>query len=136
MRMIRRSLLVVVLALSMVAGGMTTASAAVRVLDAYCSPSGDYCTFVLRRDHTIIFKIRAFADYFGTADACVTKETRVCHSRSPQEAADGIYQWSIRWQGNYPREGAGIYTVRWLDESGDRIGKALHFERRSGSPTG
>ena len=130
MRMIRRSLLVTALALTMVPAGMTTASADVRVLDAYCSPSGDYCTLILKKDRRIVFTVRAFADYFGTVTTCVTKETRVCRSRSPREGDNGIYRWSIRWQSNYPREGAGIYTVRWLAESGDRIGPALHFRRR------
>jgi hypothetical protein len=129
MQMFWRSLLVTVLALTLSSAGMVTAGAATRVLDSYCSPSGDYCTLVVKKDGTIVLKIRAFADYFGTVKTCVTKETRVCRNRSAREGAHGIHTWSIRWQGNYPREGSGRYTVRWLDESGERIGPKLHFRR-------
>ena len=129
MRTIRRSAVAATLALIVSTATMTTASPATRVLDGYCSPSGDYCTAVLRKDDgTIVFTIRAFANYFGRAEACVTKETRICRSRSPREH-DGLFDWTIRWQGNYPREGTGRYTVRWLDESGGRLGPALHFRR-------
>lgn len=58
-----------------------------RTLDDYCSPSGDYCTLVIEKaSGTILFKIRAFADYFGTSEACVTKDTEVCHSRTRRDA--------------------------------------------------
>lgn len=129
MQMVRRSLLVTALALALSAVGVVPGSAATRVLDSYCSPTGDYCTLVVKKDGTIVFKVRAFGDYFGTVKTCVTKETRTCRSRTAREGAHGIFVWSIRWQGNYPREGAGRYTVRWLDEGGDRIGPKLHFRR-------
>jgi len=102
---------------------------ATTLLDSYCSPSGDYCTFVVKKDGgAIVFKIRAFANYFGKAEPCVTKETRVCHSRRPHLEAHGIFVWSIRWQGNYPNQGEGEYTMAWRDE-GALIGHRLHFMR-------
>lgn len=116
-------------ALTLFAASITTASAGSRVLDDYCSPSGDYCTFVIEKDSgAILFQIRAFADYFGRSEACVKKDTRVCHSRRPHRD-NGLFVWRIRWQGNYPNQGAGRYAVRWIDEGGTRIGPALHFER-------
>jgi hypothetical protein len=106
------------------------ASAKARVVDGYCSPSGDYCTSILKKaDGTIVFTIRAFANYFGKAMACVKKQTRVCHTTSP-EKGDVLYEWRIRWQGRYPKEGAGRYKVRWRDaSSGAAIGPALYFRR-------
>lgn len=102
------------------AGGGTT-------LDEYCSPSGDYCTLVIeKRSGAIVFKISAFADYFGRSEACVTRDTEVCRSRSPRERG-GLFVWSIRWHDNYPDEGPGRYTLKWFGESGSRIGRALHF---------
>jgi hypothetical protein len=96
-------------------------------VDQYCSESGDYCTFVLEKaSGTIVFQIRAFADYFGRTTACVTKDTEVCHARSAKEG-DILFTWTIRWQGNYPDEGAGRYTVKWFDQNDHRIGPALHF---------
>jgi hypothetical protein len=125
-----RTALVAVLGVVVWVGAMTApAIAGSRTLDDYCSPSGDYCTLVIEKaSGTILFKIRAFADYFGRSEACVMKDTEACRSRSPREGSV-LFTWSIRWQGNYPDEGAGRYRVRWFDENGSRIGPALHFRR-------
>ena len=107
----------------------TPASAGGRALDSYCSESGDYCTYVVQKDSgAISFEIRAFANYFGRATACITKDTRVCHSRAPHRDKS-LYVWRIRWQDNYPDEGSGRYTVRWSGTRVKKIGPALHFTR-------
>ena len=108
----------------------TPASAAPHVIDSHCSRTGDYCTLILKKaDGSIVFSIRAFADYFGRAEACVKKQTRVCHSTSPRKGPH-LYFWNIRWQGNYPKQGPGRYKVRWRDvSSGAAIGPALYFHR-------
>jgi hypothetical protein len=129
MRGIARIALMGTLGVLMLAGALVApASAGGPVaLDEYCSPSGDYCTSVIEKPSGAIwFKIRAFADYFGRSEACVTKESRACGRRSPRERG-GLFVWSIKWQGNYPDEGPGRYTLRWFDENGNRIGLALHF---------
>ena len=129
MRAVRRNLALAVVVLFLSVSSIATASAGGRVLDDYCSESGDFCTYVIRKDGgAILFQIRAFADYFGRSDACVTKETRACRSRSPR-VSHGLFVWKIRWQGNYPNQGPGRYAVRWIDEGGSRIGPALHFRR-------
>jgi len=118
-----------VAALSLVAVPATGATGS-HVVDSYCSPSGDYCTQVVKKaDGTIVFGIRAFADYFGKATACVTKVTRVCHSTTARKDTHGLYLWNIRWQGNYPKEGPGQYKVRWSYAGGSPIGEALYFDR-------
>ena len=129
MRRISGSLVFVLVALSLSAVTITPASAGSTAVDSFCSESGDYCTFVIEKDDgTILFKIRGFADYFGRAKACVSKDTRVCHKRLPHR--DGIiFEWSILWQGNYPDEGPGRYSVRWFSKDGYSIGPRLHFER-------
>ncbi len=105
------------------------ASAASKVVDSYCSPSGDYCTLILKKaDGAIVFSIRAFANYFGKAQACVKKETRACHSTAPRQD-HGLYFWNIRHAGNYPNEGPGEYKVRWRDSGENAIGPALYFRR-------
>ena len=105
------------------------AHAASTVVDSYCSPSGDYCTLILKKaDGSIVFSIRAFANYFGQATACVKKETRACHSTAPRKH-NGLYFWNIRRSGNYPNEGPGEYKVRWRDTGGNPIGPALYFRR-------
>lgn len=108
---------------------LPAASAASSVVDSYCSPTGDYCTQIVKKaDGSIVFGIRAFANYFGQAKACVKKETRVCRSTSPRKD-NGLYFWNIRRQGNYPNEGPGEYKVRWRDSGGNAIGPALYFRR-------
>lgn len=129
MRGILRSLLLATVALTLSAATITTASAGGDVLDSFCSESGDYCTYVVEKDSgAILFQIRAFADYFGRSDACVKKDTEVCNSRSPHRDHH-LFEWSIRWQGNYPDQGSGRYAMRWINESGSRIGPVLHFQR-------
>ena len=129
MRGIWRGLLAAIVALTLCAGTITTASAGGTVLDSYCGESGDFCTYVVEKDDgAIVFQIQAFANYFGRSEACVTKDTRVCRSRSPHRD-HGLFEWTIRWQANYPDEGPGRYAVRWRSGNGGRIGPALHFER-------
>ena len=124
-----RALLSVALATVVSLAAVPAASAASDVVDSYCSPSGDYCTLIVKKaDGSIVFSIRAFANYFGRATACVTKETRVCHWTSPHKGTH-LYFWNIRWQGNYPKEGPGQYRMRWRYSGGNPIGPALYFQR-------
>jgi hypothetical protein len=124
-----KTLLSVVLAAVVFLAVVPAASAASHVVDSYCSPSGDYCTQIVKKaDGSIVFSIRAFANYFGKATACVKKETRVCHATTAHKGTH-LYFWNIRWQGNYPKEGPGEYKVRWLYSEGTPIGPALYFRR-------
>ena len=80
------------------------AHAASTVVDSYCSPSGDYCTLILKKaDGSIVFSIRAFANYFGQATACVKKETRACHSTAPRKH-NGLEYPALR---QLPERGTG-----------------------------
>jgi hypothetical protein len=122
-------LLSVVVATVVSLTAIPAASAASRVVDSYCSPSGDYCTLIVKKaDGSIVFSIRAFANYFGRATACVKKETRACHSTTPRKDG-GLYFWNIRREGNYPKEGPGEYKMRWSYAGGSPIGPALCFRR-------
>ena len=128
-RTISSGLLATLLTLTLSAFSMPAASAAGEVLDRYCGESGDFCTYVIEKETgTIVFQIVGFANYFGRSQACVTKDTRVCHARSPRRV-HGVFRWSIAWQGHYPDEGPGRYAVRWYSSGDARIGPALHFER-------
>ena len=107
MRGIGRSVLSCLVVVILFVATITTASAGSRVLDDYCSPSGDYCTFVIKKGGgAIVFEIRAFADYFGRSDACVTKDIRVCHSRAPRHDGD-LFKWRIRRATTHARVPAG-----------------------------
>jgi len=107
----------------------TDAAAAGKMVDSYCSPTGDYCTAIHKKaDGTRIFEVRSFPKLFGEVNVCVTKRTRVCHSARLNKGPH-IWFFHIRWQGNYPKEGFGRYKVRWVLPSGDALGKALYFRR-------
>lgn len=128
MRAIRKVIVLASLVLLVLVPVAPSASAAT-VVDSYCSPSGDYCTSVIKKQNgTIAFRIRAFANYWGAATACVRKQTRVCHTRQPVQDSHGIFIWRISWQDNYPDQGPGKYTVAWRADGG-RIGHLLHFHR-------
>jgi hypothetical protein len=125
-----RKLLALAVSLSVIAGTAGSAVASVKVVDSYCSPSGDLCTVIRKKtDSTLVFSLRIFPKLVRTIDVCVTKRTRVC---LPARLHKGPHIWTfdIRWQGNYPKEGAGRYKVRWvMPQTGDPIGPALHFRR-------
>ncbi len=59
---------------------------------------------------------------------CVTKRSRVCHSRGLRPGRNGVYRATAQWQGNWPDQGAGRYAVRWYQGS-TKIGPTLHFRR-------
>lgn len=129
MRRITLGVLTALMMLALSLASIPAASAGGTELDGYCGESGDFCTSVVEKDDgAIVFQIRAFANYFGRAQACVTKDTRVCRGRSPHRD-HGLFEWTIRWQANFPDEGPGRYAVRWLYQGDRRIGPALHFER-------
>ena len=130
MRGTRRALVPAVLAVALLVP-MAAPAGAATILDGYCSPSGDYCTSVVKKvSGAIVFKIRAFANYFGQAEACVRRTSRVCHTVHAREDNHGLFIWAIRWQDNYPNQGPGRYNVTWRDKSsGARIGPRLHFMR-------
>lgn len=134
MRKVGKAIAPMVLALVVSAVSLTPAIADSEVLDRYCSETGDYCTYVLEKDSgSIVIGILAWADYFGRARACVSKDTRVCHGRTARYLDDiEMYEWRIVWQAHYPDEGPGQYAVRWTYRPGGeraRIGPVLHFDR-------
>ena len=125
-----RRLLAFAVSLTILVGAAGPARAAVKVVDSYCAPTGDFCTLIAKKaDGTLVFRLRTFPKLFKAVDVCVTKQTRVCDA-TRLDKGPHIWVFHIRWQGRYPREGAGRYKVRWLlSQSGDRLGPALYFRR-------
>ncbi len=125
-----KRLLAIAVSLSILVGAASSARAAVKVVDHYCAPTGDFCTLIAKKaDGTLVFRLRTFPKLFKAVDVCVTKQTRVCDA-TRLDKGPHIWVFHIRWQGHYPKQGAGRYKVRFiLHQSGDPLGPALHFRR-------
>jgi hypothetical protein len=125
-----RWFLAVALTVGVLAASAPSALAAPKVVDSYCSPSGDYCAFILKKaDGTVVFSFRIFPKLVDRLDVCVTKRTRTCHEANLR-TSPRIWVFHIRWQPRYPKEGPGRYKVRWVDPAtSDPIGPALYFRR-------
>lgn len=98
----------------------TAPEAAAKRLDGYCGV--DSCAGIWRRPNgTIVFRASGYADYFGTITVCVRKDTEKCVRMYPREDS-GLWLWKLRWQGNFPDQGVGVYEVRMRASDGSLVG--------------
>ena len=112
-------LLAVLAALALAPGAQARSS--------YCSPTGDFCQLIYKKNGTRYLEMRAFGDY-GVNEVCVAHTTNVCHSTRLRERSNGIFVSRVNWNRRFPRQGKGRYRVRGLAD-GDRIGAVLTFKR-------
>jgi hypothetical protein len=103
------------------------ASAGQHQVDSYCSPSGDYCTGVIRADGRIKLLVRTFS-FLGPYILCVRPpgEPRECNSYPLAELKFGIHASRVDFVRHYSHFRHGRYAVSWHSE-GFRIGPTLHF---------
>jgi hypothetical protein len=96
---------------------------------SYCSPSGDFCTEIVRQGDDAILRIGTFA-HRGRYGLCVTAPdgSRVCKRFRLRDTGDGLYASRVRWSRHYPDEGNGVYRVRWR-QFGGNLGPRLSFRR-------
>ena len=101
---------------------------AAQAASSYCSPSGDYCTQVKKKDGRVYLRLGTFS-FRGWVRVCVRdpRGRRVCRA-SRLRSRRGLYRSSILWNRRYPGGGRGVYRVRWYWE-GNRLGPALTFRR-------
>ena len=107
----------------------STAQAAPKPVDSYCSPTGDYCQGIVRQNGTLRAKLSTFS-FTGTYQLCV-RTPRVgtdCNLFRLRRDSNGIYQGSIGLSRHFNLRPAGRYTVTWR-YSGSRLGKSLHFTK-------
>ncbi|HEX7244071.1 MAG TPA: hypothetical protein VF245_00725 [Solirubrobacterales bacterium] len=107
-----------------------TPAAADRVLDSHCSPSGDYCTAVVRSRGRIKLVLRTFS-FRGSYELCVRPPglPRECKSFRLFATRHGIYASRVDLARNFVTSRRGRYAVSWRYE-GFRVGPALHFRKR------
>ena len=96
---------------------------------AYCSPTGDWCTEVLKRDGRVYLRLATFS-FRGTVRVCVTppRGDRTCRRSRLRRNRENVHVSSVRWDRRFPTRGRGTYRVRWYYD-GNRLGPALSFRR-------
>jgi hypothetical protein len=106
------------------------ASAKIRTLDSYCSPSGDYCTAVQRRDGRVNLLIRTFS-FRGRYRLCVRPPggRRECRSFKLVATRHGIFASRIDLSRNFSLRARGRYAVSWR-KGRTKLGPTLHFRKR------
>lgn len=101
-------------------------SASAGVVDSYCSPTGDYCTGILREGGRIKLSISTFSftgQYKLTVKLPgVCSQTKTFRLRSKPQ---GIYSSRIDFARNFSCDGPGRYAVSWRWR-GTQLGPALH----------
>jgi hypothetical protein len=106
------------------------ASARTRAIDSYCSPTGDFCTYVARSGGRVKLVLRTFS-FRGRYRLCVKppRHSRQCRSYRLVARRHGIYASRIDFARHFFHRASGRYTVSW-HLSGSRIGPPLHFRKR------
>lgn len=118
-----------VLLVAAVAALPAPAEARTKVLDQYCSPTGDYCTNVQRADGTIVAEIRTFS-FTGNYQLCVNppKSGRDCSEFRLRRVPHGIYQGRVKLARHFNLRRNGRYSVSFR-YGGYRLGESLHFKK-------
>jgi hypothetical protein len=126
----RRSILILAILIALLTIMSSPAGAKAKLVDSYCSPSGDYCTYVLREHGRVKLAIRTFS-FAGPYSLCVKPpgQHRECNSYRLANLKFGTKASRIDFGRNYFHRSRGRYSVSWHSE-GFRIGPALHFRRR------
>ena len=93
----------------------------------YCSPTGDFCTSVVRLKGVRYLRISTFS-FTGRVKICVRDPTaaRVRHSFRLRKTAGGVYQVKLIWKRHYPNRGAGTYRASFF-LGATRLGPVLAF---------
>lgn len=85
-----------------------------RTIASYCSESGDVCTGISVTNGSLMLEISTFANYFLSYKLCVKgPASKTCKTFPMREADRGSYGSRVRWRGNFPNQGPGVYKVTW-----------------------
>jgi hypothetical protein len=100
------------------------------LLASYCSPSGDYCTGVVKNKGEIYLTLRTFA-FHDKYKVCVDPAgyRRECgFFFSLSKGKGGVYASREKLDGSFPDEYAGQYKVTWYHDD-VRLGRPLSFSK-------
>ena len=119
----RRSLIPLVLAI-----GVLASADAAAARDAYCTPTGDFCTSLTKIHGVRTIRLTTFS-FRGYVRVCITHRQRTdCRrfrlARLPDTPS--LYEFKVQWRRHFPYRGPGRYFVRF-SQSGFPIGRTLDF---------
>ena len=108
---------------------LTLSPAAAQARSSYCSPSGDYCTGVLKKNGQVLLRISTFS-FSGKYRLCVRAPSgrATCKSFTLTKTKMGIFASTKSWSKHFPSGGKGTYRVRW-QKFGSNLGPRLSFSR-------
>ena len=104
-------------------------------LSSYCSPSGDVCYGVFKRDGHVSLEISTAARYFGRYTLCVKRikpagggaaNAQRCGSFPVFRQGHGTYGSRINYAKQYPIKTRGTYRVTW--KAPVALGPSLQFK--------
>lgn len=105
------------------------ATAEARVVESYCSPSGDFCQYIMRKDNRIKFEMRQFP-LRGKYRLCVKPPGRGFTCKSFRWRRSGpIFKSVIDFNRQFPSKRKGRYRVQWRTSDGFKLGKTLSFRK-------
>ena len=125
----RRLLLAAGLSLAVLIPATSLSAPAAYAAQAYCSPTGDYCTSAKKVNGVRLLRLGTFS-FRGGVTFCVEPprgSTKCVATRL--RASRGLYEASIRWSGVFPDRGSGVYQVRVYAVGRTKIGPTLSFRR-------
>jgi len=104
-----------------------------RAAEAYCSPTGDYCTSVAKVGGKRFLRAGTFS-FRGSVRMCVTppRGRRECVSRRLESVRSSFLQASARWATWFTDHGRGLYRASFYapeDVGGVQLGPFLYFRR-------
>src|SRR4051794_28009067 len=101
-------------------------SASAKLLDSYCSPTGDYCTSVIQKHGRVKLHFGAFS-FRGGYRVCVRgpHRTHVCHKSKLRPRGQDVYADQIDWMRRFPHRTKGRYHVVWFKHA--KVGPMLKF---------
>ena len=128
--MVSRTVVTTAAVMLAVVGVGAAAASDAQAARGYCSPSGDYCYAVKKREDVWPITFGTFS-FRGRVKTCVTgpAEIEVCRRfRLRLDRERSIYRFAVRWSRHFPNEGAGRYRVRFFWQ-GSRLGPGVSFAR-------
>lgn len=119
------------LATAMVLVGVAAPSSA-GAAEAYCHPTGDYCTSVAKVRGKRYLRVGTFS-FRGSVRMCVTppRGRREC-IRRPLSSGSSFVQASARWSTWFTNHGRGLYRASFYapsDVDNFQLGPFLYFRR-------
>ena len=96
------------------------------VLDSYCSPTGDYCLGISKRNGGVKFEISSAA-FSGTYKLCVRGPSERTCRNFKLSSSGGQYSDRVDWERKFGIQGSGTYSAVWK-LNGTKLGKTLRFQ--------